>query len=223
VINQVNGVVLEPYRAQLAREAGLDKDPETVARIQGKLEQLLVERMYQDSVGSKTWVSREDRLTYYNEHKKDFFTFPAVDYAAIFRYTKSGADSLMLALKGGAKPQDIITADSLRGEVTGGTHHMMEAEHSPYHKVLFEELRPGQMTMVGPDRTGVYMVLQLINYDPGHQLTFEESQSIADESMQNIKSEQALNAMIDRLSKRFDIASRPELVMKIRFVDRTER
>ena len=43
--------------------------------------------------------------------------------------------------------------------------------------------------------------------------------TMADESLQNIKAQERLDAMIARLRQRYDIASRPELVMRIRFKD----
>jgi len=220
VVGQVSSVVLEPYRAQLAREMGLDKDPVVVSIIEKKREEMLVDRMYQDSVASKVWVSRDDRLAWYKAHLKDYFTFPAVDYAAIYRYHRAGADSLAAALNAGAKAVDVIAADSARGEVTGALHHELDSEHGAYHKVLFEELRPGKATVVGPDKDGIWLVLQLVAYDPGHQLSFEESQGMIDESLQNVSAEKFLNAMLDRLRKRYTIAWRPEKVMMVRLLEK---
>ncbi len=219
VTAQVKSLVMEPYRAVDARQIGLDRDPLVVSRVENKREQLLVERMYQDSVASKVSVSREERLAYYNEHKRDFVTYAAVDFAAIYRHNKAGADSLLQAIKAGAKAADILAADSLRGEQTGAMHHQVASEKGSFYKILFEELRPGQATVVGPDRSGVFVVIQLLAFDPGHQLSFEESQGYVDESLQNLNSEKLLNALLDRLRKRYTIAWRPEQVMLIRLLE----
>ena len=40
-----------------------------------------------------------------------------------------------------------------------------------------------------------------------------------DESLQNQKSEKALNEMIARLQKRYDVAMRPQLVMLVKLID----
>ena len=217
--SQIAGVVLEPYRSQLARERGLEKDPEVVSRIEGKRERLLVERMYQDSIMTQAWVSREERKAYYDKHTRDYFTFPSVDFAAILRHNRAGADSLLKALDAGAKPWDIIAADSLRGEKTGSLQHRRGDEKGTYQKVLFEELRPGHSTIVGPDRVGDFAVIQLVTYDGGRQLSFEESQGMIDESLQNMKAEERLNAWLERLRKIYPVESRPELVMRVRLVN----
>jgi hypothetical protein len=216
---QILGVVLEPYRSKMARDRGLDKDPEAVSRIEGKHERMMVERMYQDSVTAHVAVNREDRKAYYEKHLRDYFTFSAVDFAMIYRYNRAGADSVMKALDAGAKPWDILAADSLRGEKAGSIQHMTEDQKSPYHKILFEELRPGHSTIVGSDQGGVIAVIHLIKYDPGRQLSFEESQGMVDESLQNIKAEEILNAWLERLGRKYPVESRPELVMRVRLVE----
>ncbi|HTR97842.1 MAG TPA: peptidyl-prolyl cis-trans isomerase [Candidatus Acidoferrales bacterium] len=218
VMSQIDATALLPYQVDLARERGLDKDPRTIAQIAGKREELLVNHMYQDSVESHVYVTAQQRRDYYEQNKRQFFTYQAVDFAAIVRHNQKGADSVMAALKSGARAPDILAADSLKGEVTGSIKHMREDEHGPYAKILFEELRPGEATVTGPDRVGDYLCLQLLKYDPGHQLTFEESQNMIDESLQNIQADARLKALLVGWRKRFAIASRPELVMRIKLL-----
>jgi hypothetical protein len=67
------------------------------------------------------------------------------------------------------------------------------------------------------------MVLQLLEFDPGRQLPFEQVENLVEESLQNIKAEEMLNALLARLRKRYRITSRPELVMRIDLVDPTLR
>jgi hypothetical protein len=59
----------------------------------------------------------------------------------------------------------------------------------------------------------------VLSYDGGRQLSYEESEAMIDESLQNQKSEKALNDMIARLQKRYPVAMRPELVMLVKLVD----
>ncbi len=221
VAGHVDGMVLEPYMADYGRELGFEKDPMAVRMIESRREQLLVERMYRDSVSSRVWVSRPERREYYEKNKPQFVTYPAVQFAAILRHNKNAADSVANALRAGADPAAILHADSLRGVMGGSIQSRRQVEHGPYHKMLFEEMRPGQIRIEGPDHDGDYAVVKLLTYDPGRQLSFEESEQYADESLQNMKGEQLLDAMLARLKKKYAITWRPELVMKIRLVDPT--
>lgn len=217
----VESIVLEPTLADYGAEQGLEKDVLVTKPMGEKLEELMVEKMYQDSVGSRVWVSKDERKAYYQSRLKDFFTFPSVEFAAIVRHDKAGADSVERALKAGADPRVIIAADSAKGFVSGTIQTRGQNENGTYHKALFEEMRPGDVQVRGPDRNGDYAILKLLSYDGGRQLSFEESDHMVAESLQNIKSEQALNAMLERLKTRYSIESRPELLMLIKLVDPT--
>lgn len=221
VIGLVETAVLEPSIAEYAAERGLESDSLVTEPIRKKHEELLVERMYQDSVGSRVWVSREERQAYYQKNLSGFFTYPKVTFAAIVRESKAGADSVAKALASGMTAAALLAADSAAGRNSGSIQSRHQGEQGPYHQALFEEMRPGDVQVRGPDRQGDYVIIQVLTYDAGRQLSYEESQGMIDESLQNQKSDEALQAMIERLKKRYDIAWRPELVMLIRLVDPT--
>lgn len=217
---QVDAIVLEPYMAEYGRKRGLDKDPVVVSIMDRKREEIAVEHLYQDSVASRLYVSKDERRAFYEKNKQGFVTFPALDFAAIVRPNRKSADSLAAALKAGAKAADILRADSLAGNVSGSIQHRQQNEPGPYHKILFEELRPGQSAIFG-DKDGTFLVLQLLNFDTGRQLTFEEADAIADQAAQNERGEKLLRAMIDHFAKKYTIRTRPEMLMRIRLVDPT--
>ena len=218
----VDGVVLEPYMAELALQRGLDKDSMAVAHIEARREELLVEHMYQDSILSKVWIRPEDRRKYYNANLPGYFTFPRVTFAAFVRPTRAGADSLMARLRAGEKAADILRADSVVGHVTGSIQERSARDEGmAYHKILFEELRPGQAIVQGPDRQGEYAVIQLLTFDPGRQLPYEEVEHYIDESLQNLQAEERLKAFIERHRKRYRIEARYDLLPRVRLVDPT--
>ncbi len=217
----IESTVLEPGIAEYGAEQGLERDPLVAEPLQKKHEELMVERMYQDSVGSRVWVSKDERRAYYQKNLPQFFTYPWVQFAAIVRGSKVGADSVERALRSGVSPFALLAADSAAGRVSGTVQVRNQHEQGAYHMALFEEMRPGDIQVRGPDKSGDYAILQLISYNKGRQLAYEESEGMIDASLQNIKAEQALQAMIERQKKRYEIAWRPELVMLIKLVDPT--
>jgi hypothetical protein len=182
---QIDALVLEPYMAQFAIEVGLDKDPAIQQQLLRKREEILVKHMFGDSVESKIWISKADRMKYYKDRPLDFTTFPQVEYAAFTESRRSAADSLAARLRAGEKAADILMADSLAGIHRGSLQSRNSEQHGNYHKLLFEELRPGQVTIQGPDRHGDLLILQLISFDPGRLLPYEEVEGLIDESLQN--------------------------------------
>ena len=221
IIGYVETTILEPSIAEYGAQKGLEKDSLVAVPVSQKLEEVMVEHMYQDSVFTKVWVSKDERKAYYQKNLPMFFTYPTVRYAAITRASKAGVDSVEKALRSGIKAEALLAADSAQGRVSGSVQVRQQNENGPYQKALFEEMRPGDMQTRGPDKNGDYIILKVLSYDGGRQLTFEESETMIDESLQNQKSEKALNEMLARLQKRYPITMRPELVMLVKLVDPT--
>lgn len=218
---QVDALVLEPYMAEYAVELGLDKAPSVLKQLQEKREEILVKHMFGDSVESRVWISKEDRRKYYNEHPADFTTFPTVTFAALHGASRAESDSLAKLLRQGVSAASIIARDSLAGITRGTIQTRTSEEHGAYHKLLFEELRPGQITIEGPDHEGGYAIIQSLSFDSGKLLPFEQVEGLADESLQNIRAEESLNRLIERAKKKYPVVAHKELLPKIKLVDPT--
>jgi hypothetical protein len=113
----------------------------------------------------------------------------------------------------------LLHADSLAGRTSGSIQERRQDENGPYHKALFEEMRPGDVQVRGPDKKGDYAILKLLEYNPGRQLAYDEVVSLIDESLQNIKAQAAIDAMLARLQQRYPVTMRFDLMPLIRLVD----
>jgi len=219
--NQIDGFALEANLADVARKRGLDRDSIVVATVANKREQIMVEHLYADSIESRITVDPKARRKYYQDHLSGFITWARIHYAALWAENKGEADSLKARLKAGEKAADILRADSLLGINRGSIQERLENEHGPYQKLLFEMMRPGQVELDGPDKKGNYVVLQVLDYIPGRQLSYDEASGMIDESLQNVESERLLNEFIARHKKKYPVEARADLVMRIKLVDPT--
>ncbi len=214
---QVDALILEPTMVELAIERGIDKDPLAATLIDQKREELMVTNLFRDSVESLVQITPEQRRKYYEDNKAGYFTYPTVRFVAMVASTRAEADSLKQLLVAGADPAALLRADSLAGRTRGSIQTRSHNEHGPYHKVLFEEMRPGNVVVEGPDRQGSFGVIQLLNYDGGRQLEFREVEQLVDESMRNIESERRVKELIARHRPRYKVEAHPERVMAIDF------
>jgi hypothetical protein len=221
--SEVDTQVLEGYRAIVAQEMGLENDPMTVAWVDKRRELMLVEHLYQDSVASKVTVTPEQRRKYYRDHIAQYVTSAQVRFAAFVATGKAGADSLVARLRAGEKPEAILLADSLAGlKKRGSVQTQYQHEVAlPFHKQLFEDLKPGQVEAYGPDETGQYIILNPLEFIPGRQMPYGEAERYVDESVQNITAERLLNEFLDRHRTNYRIETHPELVMQLRWIDPT--
>ena len=219
---QVDGLVLEPLMADVARGRGLDRDSLAVALIDKRHEELLVDHLYQDSIMSKVFIPPAARRKYYKDNQHRFFTSGSARYAVFDTDEKDDADSLVAKLKRGVIAEEIIRQDSLpplrmrRGRV----RTLSRDDHgASFYRRVFEEMTPGQVELDGPDAGGGYLVIQLIERDEGRQVGFEEADQQIDEYLQQGAAEKLLTAFIARHKRGLKIVSRPELVMRIRLTN----
>ena len=167
---------------------------------------------------SRVSVTPRERRKYYAEHLGQYMTYPRVRYAGFKGRNKTHADSLAARLKAGEKAEEILKADPSAGAIREMAQNDRTAPGG-VKKALFEEFRPGEVRIIGPDDHGQYVVAQLISFDAGRQLPFDEVQQYVDESIQNLKAERRLQAFLERHKRGCRIEAHPELVMQIRLID----
>ncbi len=222
LFGMVDRALLEPTLIQMARAEHVDQRPDYLRAVSDRREALAVDRMYQDSVMAGIHVTQAQRRAYYDEHRKEFVTREWVRYAVFVRWSKAGTDSLIARLDAGAKPEDVIAEDERHGIAGAGLHELYGDQPNNYHGILFEELKPGQSTSVGPGVDGGYIVFRLIEHTEPHPMAFEQVESIVDESVQNIEAERRLHAWLDRLRRHHHIETHPELLARVNLSESVE-
>lgn len=210
---------LEPFRAELAEQAGLDKDSMAVAMLDARIEQFKVEAMIEDSVMGRVLVSDAERRAYYKAHPLDYTTYPSIRFAAFSTLTRSAGDSLAAVLQGGARAEDILRADSLAGrEKRGSIQSRTRNEAGPFTKLLFEEMRPGQTVVQGPLADKTFVVLQLLEFDPGRLLPFEQVVEFLDNHVRSQKEEALYQEFLGRQRAKVSITLHRELLPRVKLV-----
>lgn len=213
---RIDSYVLGPYKAALARELKLDRDPLTVKSVSKRREALLVEHLYTDSIQSQIRITIETAKKYYERHLTKYLTYPQVRYAAIQVPNQERGDSVAARLRSGVPPEVILSEDSLRyGQSVGGIENeRFDEEGSRFHKILFEELRPGQVT-IQIDDAGSLWVVNLLSFDAGRQLSYAEAEHYVWESLEGEVGQRLLDEFLARHKRGLRIETRPELVMQI--------
>jgi hypothetical protein len=217
----VDAVMLSPKMTQIALDRGLDKDSVVVRQLEFRREGMLVSHLVEDSALTHVSVSKEERQQYYEQHHDAFITYARVRFGALVRASRGATDSTIALLRKGASFDSLLAIDKARGVAGSDSSEIGTNESNPNHKILFEELRPGKATSIGPDKQGLFAVLYEKSYDPGHMMPFSEVEGSIDESVRNIKGDQAVRALIERLSSRFPAVVHYEDVMRLPLTDPT--
>jgi len=216
--DQVVLMALEPVRAELAEKRGYDKDPMAIEMMAGRTEQYKVEAMIEDSVLARVMVSDAERRAYYKEHPREYTSYPRVTFFAYSTETRSAGDSLAQLLRSGTKPEAILLADSLAGVKRGSIQTRTRNEQVPFARLLFEELRPGQTTVQGPLSDATFVTLQLLEFDGGQLLPYEQVIEFVDNQLRSKKEETMYQEFMQRQRAKVSILRRGELLERVRLV-----
>ncbi|TMQ69684.1 MAG: hypothetical protein E6K80_10905 [Candidatus Eisenbacteria bacterium] len=217
----VDVLILEPRLADIARKRGFDRDPEAVAQIERKKEEIAVEHLFQDSIQARIFIPPAERRKYYKDNETRFHALASSTYALFYIDNKENADTVAARLNRGVEARAIMREDSLKGYTRGHVETQTEEDHGlPFHKKVMEELKEKEVFVYGPDLTGAYNVLQVLKLDPGRKVPYEEVDGQIDSYLQQEASDSLLNAFAERYRKPLRVETHPELLGRINLTPR---
>jgi hypothetical protein len=216
---QIDGMIFGPTMAGIAERLGLESDSLAQAVLKRKLEALHVEYLFSDSVESKIRPT-EDELRAFHAQNPHYFMAPGrARWVGIPRDSREGAVALLARLRAGEDPAVILREDSLAGRPVGSFQERAENERGPYHDTVFGDLRPGEVTTVGPHGDGSYAVLQLISREPSRPRSYDEALAEVAAVVRAVQTEKQLGELVERLARGMNIRTRPELLMRFDLTD----
>jgi hypothetical protein len=215
-------IFLGPVLAEMAVTYGLDRDPMSVMQIEERREKLLVDRVYADSIENRIRIDETLRRAEYDRELKsgELETPLTVRFALIIRHTAAGADSVTRMLKSGV-PADSIVAHDLRmyGKGVSQMHDAVYGQPNTYSVQVFEELKPGQSTTIGPDSENKYMVIHVQERREAHTPTYDEAIAAIDESARNVEADRLFRTFLERHRHDFPVVTHPELLSRVNMSD----
>ena len=217
----IDALMLGPRMIELAEKRGLASDSEVVAQLARKSEAIMVTHLVEDSVLSRVQVSKDERRAYYKEHPANFTTFPRVHFGSLVRSSAAAADSTLRMLRNGASFDSVYAVDKKNNVFGSDSGEVAINASNPFHKILFDELRPGKATVVGPDKQKLYAVMYEKSYDPGQLVPYDAMEQTIDETLRNLKGDQAVRAFIAKQAARFPVAAHFDEVMQVNLTDPT--
>ena len=217
----VDDLILESAKVALAEARGLDKDPVYLQLMEQRREGMLIDAFYRDSIAAKVLTKPADRRKYYEKNTAKYLTYATAHFVVLRGPTITEASLLAQRIRAGEKAEDILNEVTAGGKRIGRVGELKENEEDPYRPVLFEELKPGELKLFGPDENGEFFVLQLTAFDPGRQLSYEEAEAYVDETLRVQQADQVLERYLEREKKGVVIVSRADLVMRIHLKDPT--
>ena len=103
----------------LARDQGLNEDPEILKKVQDYLHELMVKRITAQEIDDKLALNEQDYLEYYEAHKEDYVRPEQVRLMCITLTDKVRADETYAQITGGRDIAEVAQELSDKGELVG--------------------------------------------------------------------------------------------------------
>ena len=98
-------------------------------------------------------------------------------------------------------------------------HDAVYGKPNTYATIVFEELKPGQSTILGPDAENKFLVIYVAERREERTVTYDEALSAIDESTRNVEADRLFKAFLARHRSDFPESVRADLVMKVNLND----
>ena len=133
----VNHLLRDSLLARAARDAGIDSDPEVLAWLNSKRDNMMIEALRKREVDDRITASEESIRRYYEENKRRFMRPAEIAVAEILVKTREQAEQLARRVRRGEDIRKLASQYSVREDVVveNGVFHM-----HPYERVVFGEL-----------------------------------------------------------------------------------
>lgn len=200
----------------VAKNLGLDKDPETVSKINEYRHQLMVEKLVEQEIDQKALASTtdEDLKKYYDEHLKDYIEPEKVRLTCITATDKKRAEEIYNQIKDGADIAKLAKESSDKGENVGpggraggdtGFFSREDYSMAPNLVEVAFKLENGQISELVEQEVQnalYYMIFRLEEKNPEHQKPLGEVKDDIRREVENAKKKARMDEWLKELYKR---------------------
>jgi parvulin-like peptidyl-prolyl isomerase len=167
-------MVVKPLLDAEARERGYYDDPRVAEEVQDKLEEIMVDRFYEEVIKYEEFVSAEDLAEYWAEHSADYVTPETRDGLIVICEDQEQAAGAREALQGGVSWEEVYeTYAAVKDPVNRGAFSASAAVMTPDAQQLFGLAEVDDVSEPFENRSG-WCVVRLANIVPPVQRELDE-------------------------------------------------
>ncbi len=189
------------------KERGFLEDPEVVAKVDLKLEEILVTRLYKEVVTYDDKVTSEQLEAFWVDHKDDYFMQETRGGHLVICQNREKADKARQAAMEGTTWRSILVkyGSDMENKKTGGaTGQVPISSASPVAKPLFS-MEEGGISQPFPIGNGKYAVVQLDNVFPAHSYELSEVSEAIGGRIRKDRQEAAFKVMLGQWTEELGV------------------
>jgi parvulin-like peptidyl-prolyl isomerase len=183
-----------------AEDMGLFEDPEVVDKVDVKIEEMMVHKLYTELVNIDKRVTEEQINAFWAEHSHEYAQ-PEKRYGqVVVALNEAKALEAQAALEGGASWRDVLLqygTDRENKERGGRLDGQIRTEGDPVSTALFS-LEPGAMSAPFEVGAGRYGFVQLERIEEAGPVQLSAVREVVGQRIRNIRQEEAFNELLDK-------------------------
>jgi parvulin-like peptidyl-prolyl isomerase len=204
------------------KRSRIEEDPEVKAVMEGKREEVMINRLWDDMVNKQTTVTDRMIIDYYNENHDDFKIPERRRFGVILTGDVESAQKAYDELKSGTLFRTVAMAysiDKQTRETMGETELLSKGEQPEIDEVGFALDGVGSVSEPFQTSRG-WMILKVTEMEPPGEYTMEQARSSIESALKEQLNEKRLNELLDKWKAEANLTIREENLDKIQVEER---
>ncbi len=195
-----------------AEELGYFKDPDVLTKVDAKIEELLVNKLYQEMVTFSKRITPEELDAFWAEHEQDYFVPATRTGRLVVCATRAMADKAFAAASEGATWRDVLVdfgTDKENKSRSGKLEKIRTDAQGSIRDALFA-LSEGEISPAFAIENGSFGVVMLETINEPYQIELSKITESVGNRMKQIREEEAFQAQLTKWKSELNITTYPE-------------
>ncbi|MBU8870232.1 MAG: peptidyl-prolyl cis-trans isomerase [Gemmatimonadales bacterium] len=200
-----------------AEKRGFFEDPQVVAAVQAKAEEVMVTKLYDEVVTFDDSVGPDLVQEFWKEHESDYFLPESRSGRLVVCLNEESAIEARESIESGMKWRDILVrygTDKENKSRSGKIDNAYKRASGPVPEALFT-LSVGETSEPIPVDNDRFLVIKLVNVEPGRQQELKEINEAVGQRIKGIRREEAFQTLLDEWSEELGVTRFEERLAEV--------
>ena len=188
-----------------AKKRGFFEDPEVVEKVQAKVEEMMVTKLFDEVVTFDEKISSADLQEFWQEHESDYFVPEVRSGRQVICRDEETAAAALKDLEAGLSWREILTQygiDRNNKSQSGKLTNVRRDSAGPVSEALFALSVDGISEPVALGN-GRFALVQMVAVEPGYQQELQGITEAVGQRMKQLRKEEAFQALLGKWAEEF--------------------
>lgn len=214
---KIADAMVQNIMLQEAKARGFYEDPEVLAPVNDKVEEMMVTKLYDDVVTFDEVVTPEQMQEYWDAHSVDFLIPETRNGHLVICRNEEAALQAREAIEAGMLWKDVLVEYGIDKENKARSGKLLKVvrnEKSPVVEALFA-LAKGETSQPIAVENGRFALIRQVAANPSYQPTFSEKTDAVKQRILSMRGEEAFQALLGKWALEFGVVRFEDQLAKV--------